>query len=321
METPPALLNGQAISSSLFFWWLAFLRCSQDYWWICQQQGECDDPRLVKVWEDFGDIYQYKCVMQWWNERGTRLFDSPQIEMDFIAPFESGLEVLMPEDLKTARPGMLCLAVPLFLDAQRACDFILEAWNTARLRGAHYISDAKYQLQNLDLKSKRTIIPAYQSWALNKCVSQIGQNERISRWGGYEMGMHIGLGSQNQPKPRDSLEVAKRKQRTVRALFCQSKKAASELIANVEVGVFPSKATVTRCPRWSQTQQKGMEQAIADGAWQQNGWFCKEHEFMLPERKTGVPRELPDSNSVITMLAGFNELKTPFLESKRKKKL
>ena len=44
-------------SSSLHFWWLAMLRCSKDYWWICQQGGRCADPRLVRIWEQFGDIH------------------------------------------------------------------------------------------------------------------------------------------------------------------------------------------------------------------------------------------------------------------------
>ena len=43
------------ITASLYFWWLAFLRCSRDYWRCCQQRGQCQDDRLVRVWEDFGN--------------------------------------------------------------------------------------------------------------------------------------------------------------------------------------------------------------------------------------------------------------------------
>ena len=51
------------ITASLYFWWLAFLRCSKDYWWCCQQGGQCMDERLVQVWKDFGDIFKYQCFI------------------------------------------------------------------------------------------------------------------------------------------------------------------------------------------------------------------------------------------------------------------
>ena len=74
MDTPNmALRTSQLISSSLHFWWVAFLRCSKDYWWICQQKGNCLDSRLVKVWQDFGDVFQYNSLMQWWKDRGVIL--------------------------------------------------------------------------------------------------------------------------------------------------------------------------------------------------------------------------------------------------------
>ena len=87
------------ITASLYFWWLAFLRCSKDYWWCCQQNGECQDSRLVKVWEDFGDIFKYQCFMHWWQENGSCLFDSPQIEIEFIKQLGAGLELLLKSDL------------------------------------------------------------------------------------------------------------------------------------------------------------------------------------------------------------------------------
>ena len=43
------------INASLYYWWLAFLRCSKDYWWCCQlREGAMPrsktDQRLEGLW-------------------------------------------------------------------------------------------------------------------------------------------------------------------------------------------------------------------------------------------------------------------------------
>ena len=56
MKPPSAVAfpSAREMRSTLYFWWLVYLRSSLDYWWICQEKGKCNDPRLVKVWKDFG---------------------------------------------------------------------------------------------------------------------------------------------------------------------------------------------------------------------------------------------------------------------------
>ena len=314
----------QTVTSSLHFWWLAFLRSSPDYWWICQQKGDCQDARLVKVWEDFGDVFDCPCLMQWWQAKAAKLFDSPQMEMALGLPpsVTLGLEILGSKDLITAWPEMICMAIPLCLDPSTACAAFLEVWENARCRGTHYNQDAKYQLHTLDLKAKRTIIPAYQALTLNQCVNQSQHTDRFHEWGCYEMGMHLNLAPQHRPHLRDNVETAKRKQKTTRALFCQSKKAAAELIANVEIGKFPCKAPVESKPRWTPTQQRDMTQALNDGAWRSHNWLSLEHNFMLPDRTPELPLyPAGDQRNILNTLASFNQLETPFLESKRKKAL
>ena len=36
------------ICKTLYFWWIAYLRCSPDYWWICKENGQCEDERFIK---------------------------------------------------------------------------------------------------------------------------------------------------------------------------------------------------------------------------------------------------------------------------------
>jgi len=58
---------------------------------------------------------------------------------------------------------------------------------------------------------------------------------------------------------------------------------ATRLIANVEIGRFPSYSTVTLKPRWTLEQEADMNAAIANGQWQKASWFESEHSFMLPQ--------------------------------------
>jgi hypothetical protein len=62
------LMDGMSASHVL---WIAFLRASADYWWICMEQGDCLDPRLVQVWKDFaiGGLSEGKLALNRGNPR------------------------------------------------------------------------------------------------------------------------------------------------------------------------------------------------------------------------------------------------------------
>ena len=270
------------ITASLYFWWLAFLRCSKDYWWCCQQNGECQDPRLVKVWEDFGDIFKYQCFMHWWQENGSKLFDSPQIEIEFIKKLGAGLELLFKSDLVIARPGMICIAIPEYLDSVAAQTIIWQAWQLARVRGKHYDVDAKYQLFDLCLRSKKTIIRSYKSLALAISVEHSSSNEPINKWGDFEMGRCLNVSPKNKILKTDTTQVSAEKRNAVRNILSQTMDSAMELIVNVEIGRFPCKEPVQPCPRWSKSQQIALDQAVKSGQWHSSSWLEREHAFLLP---------------------------------------
>lgn len=192
MDTPNlALHTSQLISSNLHFWWVAFLRCSKDYWWICQQKGQCLDTRLVKVWQDFGDVFQHHSLMHWWLARGTDLFDSPQVEIDFVEYLASGMLVLRRQDLVHPQKGKICIAIPLDLDRKKMLAAVEAVLKIANVRGAHYDQDAKYQLIYTDPRTLRKLIPAYCTWALKLCVEQSQKGDTINKWKSYEMGRQL----------------------------------------------------------------------------------------------------------------------------------
>ena len=64
----------QEACKSDYLWWIAFLRLSQDYWWICHEHGDCLDERLRKVWSVVGDIFQYDNFQSWWISQSQAAF-------------------------------------------------------------------------------------------------------------------------------------------------------------------------------------------------------------------------------------------------------
>ena len=70
------------ICKTLYFWWIAYLRCSADYWWICKEDGRCEDERLHRVWKHFGNFFEYRTLLHYWQEHAHHLFDSPQQSLD-----------------------------------------------------------------------------------------------------------------------------------------------------------------------------------------------------------------------------------------------
>jgi len=311
------------ITASLYFWWLAFLRSSKDYWWCCQQNGECQDPRLVKVWEDFGDIFKYQCFMHWWQENGSKLFDSPQIEIEFIKKLGAGLELLFKSDLVIARPGMICIAIPEYLDNVAAQTIIWEAWQLARVRGKHYDVDAKYQLFNLCLRSKKTIIRSYKSLALAISVEHSASNEPINKWGDFEMGRYLNVSPKNKILKTDTTQFSAEKRNAVRNILSQTMDSAMELIANVEIGRFPCKEPVKPCPRWSKSQKIALDKAVNSGQWHSSSWLEKEHAFLMPnEAIFSGDQHYTCAEQILHHIDGLNvSFLTPKRPAKKKAKL
>lgn len=301
-----ALHTSQLLASSLHFWWIAFLRSSKDFWWICQENGKCTDERLVKVWEDFGNVFEYKTLPDWWQAKGPALFDSPQCEMELSTALASGLQLLLTKDLAVPKPGMLCLAIPLDLDAGEVSAAIASVFELARVRGNHYNQDAKYQFETRGNKGLKTIIPAYLTSALKLCVAKSLPGDQINKWGGYQMAKHLQLCPQNDPKQGDTIARAKSKQSGMRTKHSQTLDAANQLIANVEIGRFPSREKVKDQTRWTSIQIKDLKDAVDEGLWQPHNWLEQEHTFMLPQN--GIEHIAVDGSEVHRNLAILSDL-------------
>jgi hypothetical protein len=256
--------------------------------------------------------------MHWWQENGSRLFDSPQIEIEFIKQLGAGLELLLKSDLVTARPGMICIAIPEFLDTVEAQQIIWQAWQLARVRGKHYDVDAKYQLFDLCLRSKKTIIRSYKSMALAISVEYSAANEPIHKWGDFEMGGYLNVSPKNKVLKTDTAQTSAKKRNAVRNIFSQTKDSSMELVANVEIGRFPCKDPVESCTRWTAQQQADLDHAVRSGQWHSGTWLEKEHAFLMPNQPIFFGDQHVSSTEQIMQY--FGGLKASFLTPKRQSK-
>jgi len=209
-------------------------------------------------------------------------------------------------------------SVCLYFIGIQAQTIIWEAWQLARIRGKHYHVDAKYQLFNLCLRSKKTLIRSYKSLALAISVDHSEHSEPIHKWGDFEMGRYLNVSPKNKIVEKDTAQVCSEKRNAVRNIFSQTKDSACELIANVEIGKFPCKDPVESCPRWTVQQQADLDHAVLSGLWHSNSWLEDEHAFLLPNEPILVGNEHESSTEQI--MQHFDGLKVSFLTPKRPSK-
>jgi hypothetical protein len=234
----------------------------------------------------------------------------------------AGLVLLLDSDLKRPMPDMVCLAIPAARTAEELLACIGVAWDLARLRGQHYNRDAPFQLLSSAIKSTSMVISAYRLRLLQVAVQHAKPGDEIYRWRSYEMGLNLGISPINKPRARDSLERARYKQANIRTIYSQHKKAAQDLIANVEIGLFPCKEPVPYVRRWTVKQQRDLDHAVQSGAWQNAQWLEREHAFMLPNSELLLDGLLGLGlrDRTMAVVNDFTQLRKPFLEPKRTRK-
>ena len=104
----PVLVKGTWTADSLYYLWFEYLKRSNKYKIACANNGK----GMRKIFDDFGDIFQYQGLdgfWQWWNERGQYLFGiSPVSQLnDFCS-----LEQLAELEAEIAVGNYLLVALP-----------------------------------------------------------------------------------------------------------------------------------------------------------------------------------------------------------------
>ena len=272
------------ICKTLYFWWIAYLRCSSDYWWICKENGRCDDERLHRVWKHFGNIFQYNTVLHYWQEHAHQLFDTPQQSFDYEQDLNKPEHITLidPKAVVGSESDKLYFSVDRKLSLESAINAFQILWDQAIASGRRDTQDALFQLCKFDPKSRSTIIDAYCANVIEDICCKSYPHENIHRWGGYEKARFLNIVGNFSATAIETVVLAKKSQSRIRALFCSKKMTAFQLIANAEIGLFPCRATVPKTQRWTELQTRRLNNAIATKEWRPRGWILGEHQFLLP---------------------------------------
>ena len=294
------------IRSSQLFWWAAYLRLSKEYWWCCQQNGDCLDADLRRVYENFGNLFSFTSLNEWWNVYGQSLFGLP----------ETDKKIQCSSDLNNTidKNNGISLTVPFGLqreDIYKQLNYLLDQHSYFEIPCN---STALYQLEEYSTKARRRLLSAYQTWCLQELVSDDRVVDKLSSWGQYEIGSSLNLAPRQQPHPKDTITTAKAKQKAVRATTKQNYDDANRLIANVEIGKFPCKSKVIARLRWTPQQLKLRDEAIADGLWQSTGWISKEYSFLDPHQSRLFQADrTSDPKESIALLLAYKNMHLPFM--------
>ena len=296
----------EIIRSSQLFWWAAYLRLSKEYWWCCQQNGNCLDEELRCVYENFGNLFSYTTLDEWWKIYGQRLFGLP----------DTNKKILCSNNLNNTidKNFGLILTIPFGLqreDINKQISYLLEKNKYFENCSS---KTAMYQLENYPTKARRRLLSAYQTWCLQELVSDVRIQDKMSSWGQYEIGSSLNLSPRQQPHPQDSLATLKAKQKAIRATTKQNYDDANRLISNVEIGKFHCKSKVIPRLRWTLQQLKDRDEAIADGMWQSAGWISKEYSFLDPHQSRLFQADrTSDPKESISLLLAYKKMHLPFM--------
>ena len=242
---------------SQLFWWIAYLRLSEDYWWCCHERGNTQDQQLQNIYQCFGDIYAFGSLDQWWAVNGARLFG---IATSSTTSCHTVRLVQSADFSELCDADQLVVAIPKDLCSDVALGQLRLLLDKNLIQKSLPADSPRFQLLDYPTKSRRRLLTAYQTWCLSKLVRQ----SQDCRWRLYEIGVSLRLSPRNLPDKTDSQQRARIKQSCTRVTTQQNLADAALLIANVELGRFPGKGAVTAAPRWSTAQQRQLDAARRD---------------------------------------------------------
>ena len=269
----------QDACKSDYLWWIAFLRLSKDYWWICHEHGECLDERLRNVWAVVGNIFQYDNFQSWWVSKSQESF------AEQIRPPQVTDVSVYSQFMELSDEGRMLIEIPYNLSDELIVEQLLVLLSNIPKEVRFYKSSANQQLIKISTKERRQLPILYQVALLDRLIdcAKLSNSEHsswLTKMRFYEMGMAVDISPSAKPSKFDSSATRSDKQNRVRSLVSQKKKQADKIIANVEVGSFPLKAKVDVCARWTGQQKRAYKEAIENGEWMSQINIENEYRFL-----------------------------------------
>jgi hypothetical protein len=230
-------------------WWWEYLRLSKDYWLICQTSKpyrvETQDERLADIYRAWGDIHN--CTFEeWWLERGPSVFREkeafPKVAEIPRKPKER-FQTKMLED-------HIWIDIPLKLSKrtiQRQLGKILEAHQEQRLRNRLGLSTSEFKINPVQFRL-HTLQKMHEVFSLHRELiekpalfnkGKISHTTTTDKADLFRIGKALRISPSNESLIGEPNEVIKRQNR-MRASVGRLLNRSSMLVANCEIGVFPS---------------------------------------------------------------------------------
>jgi hypothetical protein len=251
--------------ASPYRWWWSYLRLSKDYWWVCQQQGETLDDDLRKMWLDFGNVFATS-FNAWWRKQGRNLF-AEQVRLPHVRKIDNHLS-----NLSSNAENHLLVEIPLNLTERTISRQVLALIRADPARKVKPVSKAKRPLCKLRGIKMSVLVDAHNIWCLNYLIdlatlpnSKIGKP--FDRMTSQQLGTAMRLVRSCMPKYTDGEDVERKKRNGMKVAVSRMLSRADALIANAEIGIFPSMTPAAPRRRWTAKQQLDLDKALAVGKW------------------------------------------------------
>ena len=270
----------QTAWSSPYRCWWSFLSCSKDYWWVCQQNGQTQDPRLKATYDSFGDLH-LQGFSHWWiyGARDNFIEDKDPPSVELINNLES-----LTEDQITEYPWMI-VRVPLNLGREKLLQDFSSILEKHPDRVHHRDQTSKYPLLKHKNLHDDVLLRTCDLWhAVNRLGGiSTGRKQKGDSDSYYEIGKRFKANEDQVIKVDDRQDVADRKRSAMKTSVSRRLSQAKNLIANVEIGRVPSNKPVPKRARWTPDQQRELDAAVLRGEWQprqmnQNDWAIEFRE-------------------------------------------
>lgn len=254
----------QKAADSSYRWWFEYLRLSKDYWWLCKQKGKTLDPEFKKVWLAFGDVFEVDFA-QWFIKRGYAIFQQS------VAPPK--IEVV--DDGKGMRPPIfstesrIFLAVPTDISEKTLKKQFIEIIRAIENRAVRK-GKADFSLLKVKGVRKQVLEKAHGVWCerFKQSYMRDHQIDDGTKLDMYEIGERLAISPAHNRRAGEREKDRILKERVMRVAVNRMYHRAEALIANAELGKFPSYEKVTvKKKRWTKEQQAQLDKAIESGKW------------------------------------------------------
>ena len=253
----------QKAADSSYRWWFEYLRLSKDYWWLCKQKGKTLDPEFKKVWLAFGDVFEMDFA-QWFIKRGYEIFQQS------VAP----PKVELMRSMETTHAHMkdetkIILSVPIDISEKTLKKQFVEIIRAIENREIRK-GKADFSLLKVKGVRKQVLEKAHSVWCERFKQSYMREHkiDEGTKLDMYEIGEKLSISPSHNRRAGEHERDRILKERVMRVAVNRMHHRAEALIANVEMGRFPSYDPVSvKKKRWTKEQQAQLDKAVESGKW------------------------------------------------------